>query len=52
LARTGSLTIGFGLLTTETLEQALVRAGSGSQNKGWDAAVTALEMANLFRSLQ
>jgi 6,7-dimethyl-8-ribityllumazine synthase len=52
LARTGSLPIGFGLLTTETLEQALVRAGSGSQNKGWEAAVTALEMANLFRSLQ
>jgi len=52
IARTSALALGFGLLTTESLEQALVRAGSGSDNKGWEAAVTALEMVNLYRSLQ
>ena len=37
----------FGVLTTDTIEQAIERAGSKSGNKGWDAAVTAIEMANL-----
>jgi 6,7-dimethyl-8-ribityllumazine synthase len=37
----------FGVLTTETLEQALDRAGGKSGNKGWEAAETALEMADL-----
>lgn len=41
--------IAFGVLTTETFQQALDRAGDGSENKGWEAAMTALEMANLFR---
>jgi 6,7-dimethyl-8-ribityllumazine synthase len=41
----------FGVLTTETLEQAMARAGSGADNKGWEAAVSALEMAGLFREL-
>ena len=52
LARESKLSFGFGLLTTETLEQALVRAGSGSENKGWEAALTALEMANLYGTLR
>lgn len=43
------LPIGFGVLTTDTLEQALVRAGSKSGNKGAEAAMAALEMANLLR---
>jgi 6,7-dimethyl-8-ribityllumazine synthase len=38
----------FGVLTTDTLEQAIERAGSKSGNKGWDAAVAAIEMANLM----
>jgi 6,7-dimethyl-8-ribityllumazine synthase len=38
-----------GILTTESAEQALARAGSGSTNKGWEAAMAAVEMANLFR---
>ena len=38
----------FGVLTTETIEQAIERAGSKSGNKGWDAAVTAIEMADLM----
>jgi 6,7-dimethyl-8-ribityllumazine synthase len=41
----------FGVLTTETIEQAVERAGTKSGNKGWDAAVSAVEMANLVRRL-
>lgn len=41
----------FGVLTTENIEQAVERAGTKSGNKGWDAAVSALEMANLVRRL-
>jgi 6,7-dimethyl-8-ribityllumazine synthase len=41
----------FGVLTTETLEQALDRAGGKHGNKGWDAAMAALEMASLLESL-
>ncbi|MDR3254096.1 MAG: 6,7-dimethyl-8-ribityllumazine synthase [Synergistaceae bacterium] len=41
--------VGFGVVTTSNLEQALARAGSKSGNKGVDAAIAALEMANLLR---
>ncbi len=41
----------FGILTTESAEQALSRAGSGPSNKGWEAATAAVEMAVLFRRL-
>jgi 6,7-dimethyl-8-ribityllumazine synthase len=41
----------FGVLTTDTLEQALDRAGGKHGNKGWDAAVSAIEMANLLDQL-
>jgi 6,7-dimethyl-8-ribityllumazine synthase len=41
----------FGVLTTDTIEQAVERAGTKAGNKGWDAAVSALEMANLFKQL-
>ncbi len=41
----------FGVLTTDTLEQALERAGAKSGNKGWDAAMTALELASLDKLL-
>ena len=37
----------FGILTTETIEQAIERAGSKAGNKGWSAAMTAIEMVNL-----
>ncbi len=40
--------IGFALLTTDTLEQALQRAGGAHGNKGWDAALAAMQMADLF----
>jgi 6,7-dimethyl-8-ribityllumazine synthase len=41
----------FGVLTTDSIEQAVERAGTKSGNKGWDAAVSALEMGNLVRRL-
>jgi 6,7-dimethyl-8-ribityllumazine synthase len=41
----------FGVLTTENIEQAVERAGTKSGNKGWDAALSAVEMANLVRGL-
>ncbi len=44
--------IAFGVLTTNTLEQAIDRAGAKSGNKGYDAAMSAIEMANLMRSLR
>lgn len=40
----------FGVLTTDTIEQAIERAGTKAGNKGYDAAVTAIEMANLLRN--
>jgi 6,7-dimethyl-8-ribityllumazine synthase len=42
----------FGVVTADTLEQALERAGGKMGNKGYDAAVAAIEMANLMRSLR
>jgi 6,7-dimethyl-8-ribityllumazine synthase len=42
----------FGVLTTDSIEQAVERAGTKAGNKGWDAAVSALEMANLVRTLE
>lgn len=47
---TGTPTI-FGVLTTDSIEQAIERSGSKAGNKGWDAAVTAIEMANLNKQL-
>jgi 6,7-dimethyl-8-ribityllumazine synthase len=41
----------FGILTCDTLEQAINRAGAKSGNKGFDAALTAIEMVNLLRNL-
>lgn len=39
----------YGVVTADTMEQAIERAGSKAGNRGWDAAVTALEMANLLK---
>jgi 6,7-dimethyl-8-ribityllumazine synthase len=44
--------VAFGVLTTNTVEQAIDRAGAKSGNKGSDAALTAIEMANLLRRLR
>jgi 6,7-dimethyl-8-ribityllumazine synthase len=44
--------IAFGVLTTDSIEQAIERAGTKSGNKGADAAMTAIEMVDLFKKLQ
>jgi len=44
--------VAFGVLTTNTLEQAIDRAGAKGGNKGYEAAMTAVEMANLLRQLR
>ena len=41
----------FGVITTDSLEQAIERAGSKSGNKGWDAALAAIEMVDLFKKV-
>ena len=41
----------FGIITSETIEQAIERAGSKSGNKGWDAAMVAIEMARLMEQI-
>jgi 6,7-dimethyl-8-ribityllumazine synthase len=41
----------FGVLTTDTIEQAIERAGTKAGNKGYEAAVTAIEMANLLKQI-
>jgi 6,7-dimethyl-8-ribityllumazine synthase len=43
--------ISFGILTTDTIEQAIERAGTKAGNKGWDAALSAIEMADLFTKI-
>jgi 6,7-dimethyl-8-ribityllumazine synthase len=43
--------VAFGIITSDTIEQAIERAGTKSGNKGWDAAISAIEMANLFKLL-
>ena len=44
--------VAFGILTTDSIEQAIERAGTKSGNKGWDAALSAIEMVSLGRALQ
>jgi len=42
----------FGVLTTDSIEQAIERAGTKAGNKGWDSATAAIEMANLCRNIE
>jgi len=51
IALESGVPIGFGVLTTDTMEQAVDRAGGKAGNKGADAALASLEMANLLRRL-
>jgi 6,7-dimethyl-8-ribityllumazine synthase len=51
LAREGKMPIIFGVLTTDTVEQAMDRAGLKCGNKGTDAALAAVEMANLYKRM-
>jgi len=52
VAMTTGVPVIFGVLTTDNLEQALERAGSKGGNKGWDAALAAIEMASLWDQLK
>lgn len=52
VARETGVPVAFGVLTTDTIEQAMDRAGTKSGNKGADAAMTALEMVSLLRNLE
>ena len=52
VALESKIPVTFGVLTTDNLEQAIERAGSKSGNKGWDAALAAMEMVNLFKQIK
>ena len=51
LAKDGTMAIGFGVLTCDNIEQAVERAGTKGGNRGADATMTAIEMANLYEAL-
>ena len=51
LGRRANLPVIFGVLTTDTVEQAADRAGLKSGNKGWESALCAIEMANLLKKI-
>jgi 6,7-dimethyl-8-ribityllumazine synthase len=51
LSMESGVPITFGVITADTIEQAIERAGTKVGNKGWDAALSAIEMANLYREL-
>lgn len=51
LAMESPIPVLFGILTTENLEQAIERAGAKSGNKGWETALAAIEMVNLYKKI-
>lgn len=52
LGMQAAIPVVFGVITADNLEQAVERSGTKAGNKGWDAALTAIEMANLYRALE
>jgi 6,7-dimethyl-8-ribityllumazine synthase len=52
IACDGGRPVAFGVITCETLQQAIDRSSPGAGNKGWEAALAAIEMANLWRALR
>lgn len=52
LALQHSTPVTYGIITADTIEQAVERAGSKAGNKGWDAALAAIEMVNLFQEIE
>ena len=52
VAREAAVPVSLGVLTTDTVDQALERAGTKAGNKGWDAALSTLEMADLYRQME
>jgi 6,7-dimethyl-8-ribityllumazine synthase len=51
VAMSAKVPVIFGVLTTETIEQAVERAGTKAGNKGWDSALAAIEMASLYKKI-
>ncbi len=51
IAATSKMPVAFGVLTTDTIEQAIERAGTKAGNKGFEAAMAAIEMLDLFRQI-
>jgi 6,7-dimethyl-8-ribityllumazine synthase len=51
VALESGMPVSFGILTTDTIEQAIERAGTKSGNKGWDAALAAIEMVNVLKTV-
>lgn len=51
VAMANNLPVAYGVITADTLEQAIERAGAKAGNKGWDAALTAIEMSDLHNQL-
>jgi len=51
VALQAEMPVAFGVITTDSIEQAIERAGTKAGNKGWDAAVTAMEMVQLYRKM-
>jgi 6,7-dimethyl-8-ribityllumazine synthase len=51
LAREFPIPVLFGILTTDNIEQAIERAGAKSGNKGWETAMAAIEMVNLYKKI-
>ena len=52
VALNGDIPVMFGVLTTDTIEQAIERAGTKAGNKGYDCALGAIEMVNLIRGIE
>ncbi len=52
VAMTAPVPVVYGVITTDTIEQAIERAGTKAGNRGFDAAVSAIEMANLLRTME
>jgi 6,7-dimethyl-8-ribityllumazine synthase len=52
VARASQAPVAFGVLTTDTHEQAMARAGDGPSNKGYEAALSALRMLALYRAME
>ncbi len=52
LAMREEIPVIFGVITADTLEQAIERAGTKAGNRGWDAAISAMEMANLYEEIK
>ncbi|MEX2326135.1 MAG: 6,7-dimethyl-8-ribityllumazine synthase, partial [Pseudomonadales bacterium] len=52
VARDSGIPVAFGVLTTDTVEQAIERSGTKAGNKGADAAMSALEMVSLLRNIE